>query len=102
MLKLLRSSLKTGGRILVAALDVSVTDNPVHRAYHDTRCAAREPIGKITMRLEYGDEIGKWFDWYHPLPHELEKLAGASGLRMSEMMETGAGTYSAVLEPRTG
>ena len=102
MLKQLRSSMKIGGRILVASLDVSITENPVHRAYHEARRTAHEPIGQITIRLEYDDEVGEWFDWYHPLPNELERLAYDAGLKVSKLISSGNGYYSAVLEPRTG
>ena len=102
MLKRLRSALRRGGRILVPSLDVSVTENPIHQAYHEANRAAHKRIGQITIRLEYGDEIGEWFEWFHPSPDELEQLADEAGLRVSEMMNFEAGLYGAVLESPTG
>jgi len=54
--------------------------------------------GVDRFRIEYGGEVGDWFEWLHVAPSDLLAAAGGAGF-VCEMFEGDDGSYGAVLTP---
>lgn len=97
LLAALRRAILPGGVVLLTSRDVTLSDNPVHRAYHAARRAEGRPPGELRLRLAFGGREGPWFGWHHLGPAELAPLAEAAGWRLAHVIPTDEGPYAAVL-----
>jgi SAM-dependent methyltransferase len=97
LLRRLARAVAPEGCLLVTGLDIAQTSDPHHLAYHRQKRARGRPIGEITMRFEYEEEIGPWMQWFHPTPDELRELAIETGWSFEEISSSGGLFYSAVL-----
>jgi len=84
------------GRIIASSRDPAVTDNPAHLRYHEYNRAIGRPIGQVTIRIEYKDELGDWFDLLLVSPAEMVKITEAAGWKMARLFRENAG-YAAIL-----
>ena len=89
--------LHPGGQLLLDSLDARRTDDPRHRAYHESNEAAGRYAGEIRMRLVFRDHTGPPVPWLHVDPDTLASVAGAAGFVSARLLETEHGEYLARL-----
>ncbi|MEM1264488.1 MAG: methyltransferase domain-containing protein [Pseudomonadota bacterium] len=94
LLRRISRVVRPGGQLFVTGLDIALTDTPSHLAYHRANQARGRPRGEITMRFEYQGKLGTWVPWFHPEPHELERLAHKTGWDV-ERLEHASGPFFA-------
>lgn len=85
-----------GAEIIGTCVDPSVTEDPLHLAYHErNRDRGRHP-GQIRLRARWRDVATSWFDYLFLPVGELEELAGQVGWQLVEF-QPGSRPYLAVL-----
>lgn len=97
LLRRLHGITEPGGKLCVTGLNIAVTDDPRHLAYHRANLAKGKNRGEIKMRFEYKGNIGDWLAWYHPEPEELGQLARDTGWGIAAFSATDGPFYWAVL-----
>ena len=97
LLHLIAQLTRPGGYLLATGLDVAQTEDPGHLAYHKANQAKGRPRGEITMRFEYEGETGDWVPWFHPEPHELNRLARDTGWHVVRIAPTAGPFFAATL-----
>lgn len=85
------------GQILCDSLDVRVTDDPAHLAYHEANLAAGRDIGSTRIRVEYAGQIGPYFGWLHVDPVTLSAVAGECGWASDVLVQQDGAAYLARL-----
>ncbi|MFA6023630.1 MAG: class I SAM-dependent methyltransferase [Candidatus Gracilibacteria bacterium] len=98
LLKKLNTLVDKKGRVLLTSMDVSKTDNPKHKAYHQMNLKRRKYVGEVKIRVEYKKAIGTYFKWIHLDSEKLKELAAKTGWKVIYLKVTKDGSYSAVLE----
>lgn len=78
-------------RILAGSVDVYLTGNPVHLAYHERNRARGRMAGQIRIRVRHLQYSTPWFDYLHAAPAEMAELASAGGWRLDRTI--GPGPY---------
>src|SRR5262249_55251375 len=57
--------LSEGGQVLLDSLDVRLTDNPRHLAYHEANRKAGRYIGETRLQFEFRGQQGPGCGWLH-------------------------------------
>lgn len=86
-----------GGAMLVHSLDVTVSDDPVHRAYQRTLEEAGRYPGEIRIRFQYGDLVGPLCGWLHVDPRTLARMGRSHGWSCEVVLQHETGEYLARL-----
>jgi len=86
------------GCVIATSNDVTKTSNPEHLKYQELNRNRGRPMGQITLRIEYKDEIGEWFDLLMVTPYEMEELLKPIGWNIKEVYESEHGLYAAILK----
>jgi hypothetical protein len=60
-----RQLLRPGGQILCDSLDVRVSADPIHTAYHEANRQAGRYVGEIRTSFEYRGHAGPVCGWLH-------------------------------------
>ena len=97
MLRRLRRLAREGGTVIASCRNPTATDNPVHLAYHERNRARGRPIGQVTMRVEYGGQVGPWFDLLLMTPAEVADLAKRAGWRVEQVLSERSGLFTVLL-----
>jgi SAM-dependent methyltransferase len=100
VLRQLRTLARPGAVVIASSRDPAVTDNPVHLAYHECNRARGRPIGQMTLRMEYGGQVGPWFDFLILAPDEVDALAEQAGWRVERVFGEGQAAFTVVLVAR--
>ena len=88
------------GTLIAEGNDPLVTDNPQHLAYHEANRRAGRPPGQVRVRMEYGGEVGEWFDLMLFEPDRLAETLEQAGWRVTErVMYQGMSNYAIIAEP---
>ncbi len=98
LLKKLNTLVNKKGRVLLMSIDVTKTDNPKHKAYHQLNLKKKKYAGEVKIRVEYKKAIGAYFKWLHLDPEKLKELAAKTGWKVIHLKVSKDGSYSAVLE----
>jgi len=69
----------------------------VHLAYHERNRARGRPIGQVTMCVEYGGQVGPWFDLLLMTPAEVADLAERAGWRVEQVLSERADLFTVLL-----
>lgn len=85
--------LKQGGRILASSLHPTMTDNESHLKYHELNRKRGLPVGLVTVRLEYGGEVGNWFKLLLASPEEMKMLSAKAGLKLAKTIGPANGPF---------
>lgn len=85
------------GCVIATGLDVK-TSNPEHLKYQELNRKRGRPIGQITLRVEYKDKIGEWFDLLMVAPHKMEELCKPIGCTVKEVYRSENELYAALLK----
>jgi SAM-dependent methyltransferase len=74
-----RGLLSPDGQIICDSLDVRVSTDPVHMAYHETNRQAGRYVGEIRMSFEYKGHAGPLCGWLHVDAETLSRHARQAG-----------------------
>jgi len=85
--------LKQGGRILASSLHPTLTDDESHLKYHELNRKRGLPLGLVTIRLEYGGEVGSWFKLLLASPEEMKMLSAKAGLKLIKTIGPADGPF---------
>jgi SAM-dependent methyltransferase len=94
-LRKLAGLLNPGGQIIANSLDVRKTNDPVHIDYQKALMAKGKYRGDISLRLEYKNETGPWYDWLHLDPDALANVCEKAGLGCAVICEEDSGDFLA-------
>lgn len=67
------------GIVLGEGLNFAETDNLLHKKYHILQRKKGLYPGAVTIRVDYKDMVGEWFDWLHTPLTKLKAIAKESG-----------------------
>ena len=96
-LKHVRSLVADRGQILMDSLDVRLTSESVHLAYHERNRRLEKYIGEIGMQFEFDGMTGPFFGWLQVDPETLSECAENEGWKCDVVLRELAGDYLAVL-----
>jgi|WetSurMetagenome_2_1015567.scaffolds.fasta_scaffold00565_2 SAM-dependent methyltransferase len=99
-LKGLSALLNPGGRILMTAIDVRRTDDPVHLDYQKNLVEKGKYRGDIRLRLEYEGDIAPWYNWVQLDPDACAAACEGAALGFSLVEQNPSGEYLAELVKR--
>lgn len=89
--------LRLGGQVLLDSLDVRVTDNPVHLAYHKKNLDTGRYFGEVRMQSSYRGDMGPMWGWLHIDPESLRAHASGAGWVCEVVHQQEDGNYLARL-----
>jgi len=98
MLEGLHRVVKPGGLLLASSRDPKKTDNLVHLAYHKHNRQQGKPIGFVSLRVNFGEFKGDWFDFYMLEPHEVEEFISGTGWILENLTNLDEPLYGVVLK----
>ena len=85
------------GHVLLDSLDVRLTDDPIHLAYHEANQKAGRYLGEVSLQFEFEGNKGSSCGWVHVDPETLEERAEAAGFRFELLVKEERGDYLARL-----
>ncbi len=94
---LYRTTLKEA-RVIASCRDPLAAKKPEHLRYHEVNRKRGRPIGQLTLRFEYKDKIGDWFDLLIVPPSAMAEICKDAGWKVIEVFLGKDGTYSSVLK----
>jgi hypothetical protein len=94
--------LKPNGQVLLDSLDVSVTENPEHHAYHDAMRKSGRYIGEIRMQIQFGELLSPMCGWLQVDPVTLKQRARMAGWQCETLVSETSGDYLARLTRTPG
>ena len=84
-------------QLLLHSLDVTYTQDPIHKAYHEINIRAYRYIGEIRLRILYRGHTGAQYSWIQLDPDVLKGHAKATGWDTNIIMQEEDGNYLAKL-----
>jgi SAM-dependent methyltransferase len=87
----------TGGQILLNSVDVRMTEDPKHLAYHERNRKAGVYEGVIAMEIEFDGERGAPFTWLHVDFETMATAADRAGWDAELLQQDPTGEYLARL-----
>jgi SAM-dependent methyltransferase len=88
---------RSSGQVLIHSLDVRQTEDPSHRAYHETNRRAGRYIGETRLQFEFQGKRGPYCGWLHIDPEMLAEKADRTGWCAETICEEKSGDYLAKL-----
>jgi cyclopropane fatty-acyl-phospholipid synthase-like methyltransferase len=79
MLRHFHSITTQNGIVLGEGLNFAATKNMLHKKYHALQKKKGRFPGTMTIRIDYKDMVGEWFDWMHTPLKELKAVATETG-----------------------
>lgn len=98
LLRRFNEMIAPGGRIVATTLDPHQTDNPDHLAIHARNRARGRLPGQVRIRVRYGVNKGRWFDYLFVSREEMEQLLDGTGWRVARFIDSDGPSYAAVIE----
>jgi SAM-dependent methyltransferase len=92
-----RRLVSPGGQLLLDSLDVRVTGEERHLAYHESNRKAGRYVGETRLRFGFRDEEGPECGWLHVDKETLGEHAGKAGFCSEVLLEQKDGQYLARL-----
>ena len=92
-----RTIINPNGQLLLHSLDVTYTQDPIHKAYHEINIRAYRYIGEIRLRILYRGHTGAQYSWIQLDPDVLKGHAKATGWDTNIIMQEEDGNYLAKL-----
>jgi len=87
------------GIIIAGSVDVTKTDNEVHKAYHRRNLERDRPQGLIRLRVKYKDLLDSWGELRLASPDEISSIARKAGWTLSKVYKQG-GSFVGILTKR--
>ncbi len=98
MLNYFHSITSKEGIVLGEGLNFADTTNPLHKKYHALQRKNWRFPGIVTIRVDYKDMVGEWFDWMHTPMKELKVTAKATGWSVDIAQGKGESHYRFILK----
>lgn len=98
MLRYFHSITTKNGIVLGEGLNFRTTKNPLHKKYHKTQRNKGIFSGVVTIRVDYKDMVGEWFDWMHTPAKELQTVAKETGWEVEIVESKGGVRYRFILK----
>lgn len=90
-------SVSSGGKMLIHSLDVTVTNDPVHRDYHRAQQRAGRYAGAVRMQFQFRNLVGPYCGWLQVDPATLSRAATEAGWTCRVLRQDETGDYLAQL-----
>ena len=98
MLRYFHSITTKSGIVLGEGINFRTTTNPLHKKYHALQKKKGRFSGIVTIRVDYKDMVGEWFDWMHTPEKELMSAAKSSGWSLETTKRKGESHYRFILK----
>jgi SAM-dependent methyltransferase len=87
-------------RILAESMSPYHRSPAVHRAYHRRNRERGRMPGQARLRVRYREIASPWFDWLFVSPHEMRRIVGGTGWKITRVLgpDDEHGLFVAVLE----
>ncbi|MBU2565669.1 MAG: methyltransferase domain-containing protein [Candidatus Thermoplasmatota archaeon] len=85
------------GKILAVSRNPEDTEKPEHLKYHELNRKSNKPVGLATIRIEYKNTIGDWFELLLLGVDELKILCEKTGWEIKKTIKGENGVYSMML-----
>lgn len=97
MLRHFHSITTKDGIVLGEGLNYGTTKNSLHKKYHSLQRKNGRFPGIVTIRIDYKDMVGEWFDWMHTPLKELKRIAKETGWSVEVAESKGDPHYRFIL-----
>ncbi len=77
------------GQLITDSIDPRNSEDESYRKYTQDKIAKGCYLGERTLRFEYKDQAGDWFEWMHIDPETLRKYADEAGYSMTHLGNDG-------------
>jgi SAM-dependent methyltransferase len=84
--------------IIANTRDPYNTENPIHLEYHKLNKEKGRMGGQVTIRIRYGKDIGRWFDYLMVSKDELKKVLASTGWKVSQFIDSDNSEYVAIIQ----
>jgi len=81
-LKHLDTLLNDNGRLITDSIDPRNSEDESYRKYTQAKIAEGCYLGARTLRIEYKNQVGDWFEWMHIDPETLGQYVHKAGYSM--------------------
>jgi len=98
MLKELNRVAKPNGLLFASSRDPSMTNAPIHLAYHERNRKQGKPIGLVNLRVNFSGIKGDWFEFYMLEPKEVEDYICGTGWSLERIIESDDPIYGVILK----
>lgn len=88
-LKHLETIMTDGGQLITDSIDPRNSEDESYRKYTQEKIAKGCYLGERTLRFEYKDKVGDWFEWMHIDPETLKSYVEAAGYYMKHLGNDG-------------
>lgn len=86
------------GIVIGEGLNFTKTMSPVHKKYADAQRKNGRFAGVMTMRLDYKNMVGEWFDWIHTPEKELKAIVKETGWKVESTQKKDGVHYRFILK----
>lgn len=86
------------GTVIGEGLNFTKTTSPIHKKYAALQRSKGRFAGVMTMRLDYKDMVGEWFDWIHTPEKELKVIAKKTGWKVESAQKKDGIHYRFILK----
>jgi SAM-dependent methyltransferase len=84
--------------IIANTRDPYNTENPIHLEYHKLNKEKGRMGGQVTIRVRYGKDIGRWFDYLMVSKDELKEVLASTGWKVSQFIDSDNSEYVAIIQ----
>jgi cyclopropane fatty-acyl-phospholipid synthase-like methyltransferase len=88
-LKHLDTLMSDNGRLITDSIDPRNSEDESYRKYTQAKIAEGRYLGERTLRIEYKNQIGDWFEWMHIDPETLGQYVHKAGYSMERLGNDG-------------
>src|SRR5262245_9993609 len=88
-LKRLDALMGDNGRLITHSIDPRNSEDESYRKYTQAKIDEGRYLGERTLRIEYKNQVGDWFEWMHIDPDTLERYVHEAGYSMERLGNDG-------------
>ena len=85
------------GKIIAVSRNPEDTEKQEHLKYHELNRKRNRPVGLVTIRIEYKNMVGNWFELLMLSAEDLRILCESTGWRIERIIESENGIYFMML-----
>jgi len=85
------------GKIIAVSINPEDTKKLEHLKYHELNRKNNRPVGLVTIRIEYKNMIGDWFELLMLSAEDLKVLCESTGWKIKKTIKGEDGVYSMML-----
>ncbi|UCD96031.1 MAG: class I SAM-dependent methyltransferase [Candidatus Bathyarchaeota archaeon] len=84
--------------IIASSRDPYQTENSAHLQYHAHNKKNGRMGGQVRIRIRFGENIGRWFDYLLVSQAEMKEILSDTGWKVKQLLETENPDYFAIIE----